>query len=321
MKLAAYAVAVTAGLCGAAQAQTWNLATSFNDGNFTTQTIRGFAEDLTAVTDGKIKVVVHSNASLFKRGDIKRAVQTGQVPMGHVTFASLANEDPIWAIDGLPFLCDGYDCSLKLYRIQRPYLDALSRRQGLILLYAEAWPGAGVFSKGPIESLRDLKGQKFRAFNQLTSRLVELFGAVPTTLASGEVAQAFATGLISGMVTSATTGVDTGSWDYAGYFYDTDAWQNKTGLFMHLATFNALDADTKNKLLAVAGRAEHRGWTLSQRSHDEAKAKLAEMGMKVVRPSAQIMKDFKGIGETIANEFGKTANNDTKTILKAFFRE
>lgn len=137
----ALAVAL-AGLGGAAQGQTWNLATSFNDGNFTTQAIRGFAEDLNVVTDGKIKVVVRSNASLFKRGDIKSAVQTGQVPLGHVTFASLSNEDPIWGIDGLPFLCDGYDSFLMLYRIQRPYLDALSRRQGLVLLHAEARPDA-----------------------------------------------------------------------------------------------------------------------------------------------------------------------------------
>ena len=64
MRMAAFAVGVTAlvaGLCGVAQAQTWNLATSFNDGNFTTQTIRSFADDLAAVTDGKLKIVVHSN--------------------------------------------------------------------------------------------------------------------------------------------------------------------------------------------------------------------------------------------------------------------
>ena len=68
--------------------------------------------------------------------------------------------------------------------------------------------------------MEDLRGQRLRAYNALTSRFAELMGAVPVTVQAAEVAQAFATNVISAMLTSAQTGVDTSAWDYARVFTD-----------------------------------------------------------------------------------------------------
>ena len=70
--------AIIAGLAfGSAQAQTkWDMPTPYADGNFHTKNVKQFAEDVKAASGGKLELVVHSNASLIKHPEIKRAVQT-----------------------------------------------------------------------------------------------------------------------------------------------------------------------------------------------------------------------------------------------------
>jgi len=66
-------------LTGAAQAQTkWDMPTPYAATNFHTENVVQFAADVDKATNGKLKIQVHPNASLFKANEIKRAVQGGQ---------------------------------------------------------------------------------------------------------------------------------------------------------------------------------------------------------------------------------------------------
>ena len=42
---------------------------------------------------------------------------------------NFANEDPLYELDGLPFLATGYDASFKLYQAQKPFLKRSSTRK------------------------------------------------------------------------------------------------------------------------------------------------------------------------------------------------
>ena len=73
-KLAVAALAL--GFAGVAIAQTkWDLPAAYSPGNFHTENLVQFADDVDKATGGKLKITVHSNASLFKAPEIKRAVQ------------------------------------------------------------------------------------------------------------------------------------------------------------------------------------------------------------------------------------------------------
>src|SRR3989454_9999554 len=86
----------------------WDMPTPYPDGNFHTKNARQFAEDVAKATAGKLQIQVHANASLIKHPEIKRAVQTGQVPIGEVLISVLANESPLFAFDSIPFLANSY---------------------------------------------------------------------------------------------------------------------------------------------------------------------------------------------------------------------
>src|SRR5882672_6133716 len=75
----------------------WDMPTPYPDGNFHTKNVRQFAEEIAKATGGKLTIQVHSNGALIKHPEIKRAVQTGQVPIGEVLISVLANESPLFA--------------------------------------------------------------------------------------------------------------------------------------------------------------------------------------------------------------------------------
>ena len=58
-------------LSGLAFGQTkWDLASGYPPGNFHTENLEQFTKDVDAATQGKLKITLHSNASLFKLPEI-----------------------------------------------------------------------------------------------------------------------------------------------------------------------------------------------------------------------------------------------------------
>src|SRR5712675_838762 len=159
MKSRTLAVALAAlGLtCSGAIAQTkWDLPAAYPPGNFHTVNLVRFAGDVDKASGGKLKITVHSNASLFKAPEIKRAVQGGQAQIGEVLLVNFENENPIYGVDGLPFLAASYAESKKLADAQKPALDKLLAAQGMKLLYAVPWPPQGIYVNKEITSVADM---------------------------------------------------------------------------------------------------------------------------------------------------------------------
>lgn len=316
--LTAAAVMVVAS-AGTAAAQTkWNMPTAYPDSNYHTQNVRWFAEEVKKATGGKLEIVVHSGASLFKMPEIKRAVQTGQVPIGEILLSAYGNEDPVLEADGLPFLAAGYDQAWKLYQAQRPTLQGNFQKQGLMMLFSVAWPGQGIYSKNPINSLSDFKGVKFRAYNAVTARLAELIGAQPATVQQAEVPQAFSAGVISAMITSGATGVDTKAWEFSKYFYTTEAMHPRNGVLVNQRAFRRLPEEQQRVLLNVAELAEKRGWELMQKVSDDTKATLAKNGMTVAAPPPALQAEYQKIGSAMVAEWEKKAGAPGAAIIKAY---
>jgi TRAP-type C4-dicarboxylate transport system substrate-binding protein len=314
----AVALAATA-VFGAAQAQTkWDMPTPYPDGNFHTKNVVQFAADVAKATGGKLEIVVHSNGSLIKMPEIKRAVQTGQVPIGEILGSVLANESPLFAFDSNPFLANSYAKERRLWHIARPYVEKKLAAQGIELLYSVPWPPQGIYTKKPIESIADLKGIKFRTYSPTTSRFAELIGATPTTVQVPDIPQAFKTGLVDAMITSGATGVDTQAWDYLKYYYDTQAFLPQNMVLVNKAAFHKLPAAEQKAVLAAAKEAEARGWKTSEAENEKYVKTMASHGIQVMKPSKKLASEFAAIGRQMADEWAKKAGADGEAILKAY---
>jgi TRAP-type C4-dicarboxylate transport system substrate-binding protein len=304
---------------GAAHAQMkWDMPTPYSEGEFHTRNAKAFAEDVKKNTNGALDITVHSNQALIKHADTLRAVSTGQVNIGEILLGQFANEDPVFAADNVPFVAPGYDAGWKFYQAQKPVLEKKLQGRGLKLLYAVAWPGQGIYTKDPLKSLADLKGQKIRTYSPLTSRLAELLGATGVQAQVTDVPQMFATGAMQAMVTSSATGTATKSWEFVKNYTKTNAWNPKNIVMVNERAFSRLSKDQQDGLLKAAAAAEPRGWEMSKAREKEADELLAKNGVAVVDASPELRAALAKIGEQMAAEWEKSAGADGQAILKTY---
>ena len=320
MKFTVRLLALSAALLAAsAMAQTkWDLANAYPPGNFHTQNLATFAADVDKATAGKLKITVHSNASLFKAPEIKRAVQTGGAQMGEILLANYQNEWQIFGADGVPFLADSYESSAKLYAAQKPVMEKKLAEQGMMLLYAVPWPPQGIYSKKPLASAADLKGSKWRAYSPATARIAELVGAQPVTVQAAELSQALATGVVESYMSSGSTGVDTKTYEHIKNWYDTQAWLPKNAVLVNKKAFDALDKPTQDAVLKAGKEAETRGWDMSKKTNTESIETLKKNGVNIVKPPAQLAIDMKKAGDTMLAEWIKNAGAEGQAVVDAY---
>jgi TRAP-type C4-dicarboxylate transport system substrate-binding protein len=314
MKRTLVALAALA-VSGTAFAQKWDMPTPYSDGEFHTRNVRAFAED---AKKAGIEITVHSNQSLIKHADVLRAVSTGQVNIAEFLLGQFANEDPVFAADNVPFVAAGYDSAWKFYQAQKPVLEKKLQGRGLKLLYAVAWPGQGLYTKDPLKSVSELKGQKMRTYSPLTSRLAELLGATGVQVQVSDVPQMFATGAMNAMVTSSATGTATKAWEFVKNYTKTNAWNPKNVVVVNQRAFSALPKPAQDGLLKAAAAAEPRGWEMSKAREKEGDETLAKNGVAVTDASADMRAALAKIGEQMAAEWEKSAGADGQAILKAY---
>ena len=316
LKLSLFAALVAGIAFGSAQAQTkWDMPTPYPDSNFHTKNVVQFAADVKAASGGKLEIVVHSNASLIKHPEIKRAVQTGQVNIGQILISVLANENSIFAFDSTPFLAPNYPAAKKLLRVARPYVEKRLDAQGIKVLFAVPWPPQGIYTKKPFNSTADLKGVKFRTYSPDTSQFAKLMGAIPTTVQVPEIPQAFLTGLVDAMITSGATGVDTQAWDYLKYYTDTEAFLPFNFVLVNKAAFAKLDPALQKQIISIAAKAEEQGWATSAENNENYKKTMAGKGIIVQKPNAKLAAELNAIGKTMAQEWMKRTGPDAQAIL------
>ncbi|MGB4020954.1 MAG: TRAP transporter substrate-binding protein DctP, partial [Limnohabitans sp.] len=190
--------------------------------------------------------------------------------------------------------------------------------QGMMLLYAVAWPPQGIYVKKPINSAADLKGVKWRAYSPSTARIAELVGAQPVTVQAAELSQAMATGVVESYMSSGSTGYDTKTYEHIKYWYDTQAWLPKNAVIMNKAAFDALDAGTKQAVLKAGADADARGWKVSQAKNGEYIDLLKKNGMNIVTPSAQLKADMKKVGDVMLKEWLEKAGPEGKALVDAY---
>lgn len=300
---------------GLAQAETWKMSADAPDGNYLTQNIRAFADDVARLSDGALSIDVVSNSVLLKRPELKRGVQRGIVPIGEVLISALGNEDAAYSADAVPLLATTFDQAKALWDASRSIYEKKLDEEGLVLLFAAPWPPQGIYMNSEVTDASSFDGVKFRAYNPSTARLAELLGAVPATIATAEISQAFSTGVINGMITSPSTGVDSQAWDFVSYYYDVQAFIPKNMVIVNKSSFEGLDKTVQTALRDAAELAETRGWEMAETATTEATQTMADNGMQVLPTPEGLARDFTDIAATMRAEWLKQAGENGQSIV------
>jgi TRAP-type C4-dicarboxylate transport system substrate-binding protein len=224
----------------------------------------------------------------------------------------------MFGVDVVPFLATSYPAARKLWLASKPAVEKKLASQGLMLLFAVPWGPQGIYAKKDLNTVEDMKGLKWRAYNVGTSRIAELVGAQPVTIQAAELPQALATGVVNAFMTSGSTGYDSKAWESMTHFYDTQAWIPKNVTFVNKAAFDALDKPTQDAILKAAAVAEERGWKLAEEKAKWYLEQLQANKMKVLPPPPALKAGLEKVGEQLTADWLKKAGPDGEAVIAGY---
>tara|TARA_B110000879_G_C11086728_1_gene477218 strand:+ start:335 stop:1318 length:984 start_codon:yes stop_codon:yes gene_type:complete len=320
LKFTKFITAAVAGIIstGSAMAEDWDMPMAYSASNFHSEMGVVFADKVRDYTSGDINITVHPGGSLFKGGEIKRAVQTGQAPIGERFMSAHANEAPLLGWDNVPFLATTYEANENLWAAAKGRVNAQLSELNLVALYTCPWPGQGFYFKKPVNSSVDTQGIKFRSYNSATATFAEELGMIPVQVEAAELSQALATGVAESFISSGSTGYDRKVWESLTHYYKVNAWLPRNYVMANKGVWEGLSADTKAQ---VQKAADETGAACSAKSAELANwyfEQLSENGMFVEDASPTFLAELEAIGIKMTADWLVAAGEDGQAILDEY---
>lgn len=279
----------TAGIPAHAQTS-WDLSTAWPDGNFHTVNAKRFAEEVTKVTGGAVKITVKSGGQLgFKGPEHLRAVRDGLIPMADVLSIQQVGDEPILGIEGVPFLSSSADELKVLHKYIRPIYEETAKRNNQKVLYMVPWPTQYLHMKKQATSVDALKGVKIRVPNKGAQNLLSAIGMNAILIPWGEVIPALASGAVDGVSTSAVSGVDGKFWEFLTVSHATNhSWASQM-VTVNLDAWAEIKPEHQKAIVELAAKMEPQFWASSLKADTDSVATLKANGIKVVNVPAPML--------------------------------
>ena len=232
------------------------------------------------------------------------------------------NKYPLLSVMELPFVLPvplEERSKVEMAVMNHPDIAAeLAKRWNMRFLGPSFLPAYEFMGNKRIETVEDMKGVKFRSYNNATSRLAELTGMLPVTIEAAELSQAFATGVAESMISSGATGYDQKVWESLTHFYEVDAWLPRNYIMINNDVWNDVSEENKAIITTCASDAETRGLQASKDYTQFTYDGLREGGMTVEPASEELMSGLRDIGGTMTSEWLENAGEDGQAIVDSY---
>ena len=311
------AMMATSSIAGG-HAQSWDMPMAYSATNYHSEQGVIFADLVREYTSGAIDITVHPGGSLFGGGDIKRAIQTGQVPIGERFMSAHANEAPLLGWDNLPFIATTYEDNARLWEAARDVVNGQLADLNLVALYTCPWPGQGFYFNKEVTSSADTQGVKFRSYNSATATFAEELGMIPVQVEAAELSQALATGVASSFISSGSTGYDRKVWEHLSHYYKVNAWLPRNYVMVNAQVWNDLDAETQ---AGIQRAADETAASCAAKSADLSNFyfdELAKNGMIVEDAGPEFLAELQAIGVKMTAKWLETAGAEGQAIVDAY---
>jgi len=305
----------------ASAALTLDLATVWPEGNFHTRNARKFAAEVVKATKGDVNINVQSGGSLgFKGPEQLRAVRDGLVPLADILNIQQIGDEPLLGIESIPFLVETESELKVLHKHVRPDYEAVAAKNNQKVLYMVPWPTQYLHLKVKTDTVDGLKGIKIRVPDKNAQDMCAAIGMAPVLIPWGETIPALASGAVSGVSTSAVSGVDGKFWEFLKYSYPTNhAWSCQM-VNVNLDTWKGLPQAHQQAIEELGKELEPEFWATSLTADTDSIKRLTEGGMEVVQVSPAMMKDLRARTAPLLDDFMKRVPASQKGI-KAYLAE
>lgn len=298
-----------------------DLSTILPDGNFHTENVKAYAAEVARATGGEVKILVQAGGSLgFKGPEHLRAVRDGLVPIADILVSQQSGDAPLAGAESLPFLVNSMEELRILHKHLRPEIEALAQKANQKVLYMVPWPTQYFYMRTRSENLAGLKGQKVRVYDKNAQDMCTALGMSPALIPWGETIPALASGAISGVMTSAVSGVDGRLWEFVKYVYPTNHTWTCQMVNINLNALHKLSPAAQKSMEQVARNLEPAFWDSSRRVDQESLKRLRDHGMEIMTISDGMKREMHARTAPLIEAFIKRVPASEKP-LRAYLKE
>ena len=302
-----------------AQEVTWDLPVQWPDGNFMTEVVKTYAEAVAEASGGDIQLTVHSGGSLGVSGaDMLGAIRDGVFKIGEYSLPQAVGEEPIFGMARLPGLYESYAAYAAFYSVAKPVYQERLDDHNQVLLFNVPWPQSHIHIKDNISSMKDLEGKKIRTYDPFGTKFYQKLGASPIQMPWAEVIPALASGVLDGVHTSASSGVDGKFWEFLNTTELLSAQTSTSGVFVNKDALESLSPEHRKNIVEVARQMEIDFWLRSQADEASKIDLLIAGGMTVEEAPADIRAAALRAAQEIAAEFAADVP-EAKAVIDRYY--
>ena len=302
-----------------AQEITWDLPVQWPDRNFMTEIVKAYSEAVEEASGGEIVLTVHSGGALGVAGaDMMGSIRDGVFNIGEYSLPQAVGEEPIFGMDRLPGLFESYAAFATFYSVARPVYEERLAENNQIMLFNVPWPQSHIHISGNLSSMADLQGKKIRTYDPFGTQFYQRLGASPIQMPWAEVIPALASGVLDGVHTSASSGVDGKFWEFLSTTELLSAQTSTSGVFVNQEALNALSPDHRRIIVDVARQMEVDFWLRSQADEAERIELLEAGGMTVEEAPEDVRAAALEAAQEIAAEFA-TDVPEARAVIDRYY--
>ena len=240
-----------------------------------------FAKLANEKTQGKVKVEVYANSTLYKDKEEMEALQIGSVQM---LAPSLAKFGPLgvkeFEVFDLPYIFDGYK---QLHTVTQGSIgkDLLAKLGPKGILGLAYWDnGFKVMSSNKaLREVKDFRGQKMRIqSSKVLEAQMKALGASPQVMAFSEVYQALQTGVVDGTENPPSNLYTQKMYEVQKYVTKSDHGYLGYAVIVNKAFWDGLPADIRKSLEEARVESTKYANDIAKQENEESLAKVKESG-------------------------------------------
>lgn len=278
---------------------TWKMHLNSTEGDNAYDMGALFAEKVSELTDGQVKVDLYGGASLGSTAEVLEGMSVGVADIAVESVGTLATFTPLANIEAMPYMFNSYDHFMEVWysdlgdEIKTTVGDAA----GFKLLGAAYRGPRIVTATKEMKTIEDFKGFKLRAPNlEMYIKTWQWLDAAPTPLAMNEVYTALQQKTVEGQENPMVDSLNYAFDEVCDYWIKTNHVYGCNVVIMDKGYFEGLPADIQD---AVAQAADYAGKAISEAQAEKdaaAEEELKSMGKTVIEVDnaafAEYFKDF-----------------------------
>ena len=297
------------------------LSTAWPDGNFHVVNARRFADEVKKLTGGAVEIDVKSGGQLgFKGPEHLRAVRDGLVPMADILDVQQIGDEPFMGIPGIPFLAGSPDELKVLEKHLRPDYERIATKNNQTILYVVPWPNQYLHLKVKAETVDALKGIKVRTADKNAQEMWNSVGMAAVVIPWGETIPALSSGAVSGVSTSAVSGVDGKFWEFLKFFHATNHQWALQLVTINNDTWKKIRPEHQKAIADLGKKLEPEFWDSAFQADKDSSKKLIDGGMTRVTVPEPMMAELRKRTADLLADFMKRVPS-SQAPIKAYLAE